>query len=353
MKNRNLLFHMASTALAIAISLIITFIIIFMVSDDPGTAIRAFVTGPLQSKRLIGSIFTTAIPICFTGLAVCIMFQASMFNMCAEGSFFLGALAAAGVANAVSFPGILGVVVPVLAGGAAGAVVCLIPAVLKAKLGASEMVSSLMLNYVALYLGLYILNVFLRDKDFGALASHQLPVNSKLPKIFAGTSLHMGVVIVILCIVLMYLFVFKTSLGAKIRILGQNTEFARYTGIKVSGMIILSQIIGGMIAGIGGSVEIMGMYGRFQWTALPGYGWDGIILAILARNKPQFVPLAAIFLSYLRVGASCMASSADVPKELISVIQAIMIMLVTAGALLKGLKQKMVIKEALANGTDI
>lgn len=352
MKKNNLIFNMATTALAIIISLLITFIIILLVSKDPGKAIDSFLLGPLQSKRLIGSILTTAIPICFTGLAVSIMFQASMFNMGAEGSFFLGALAAAGTATAINLPGILGIIVPILVGGAIGAIVCAIPALLKAKWGASEMVSSLMLNYVILYLGLYILNGFMRDKDFGALASYPLPENSKLPRIIQGTSLHAGVFILILLIILSYLVIFKTSIGMKIRMLGKNQEFAKYSGIKVGGVIILSQLIGGMIAGIGGSVEIMGMYGRFQWTSLPGYGWDGIILAILARNKPQFIPVAALFLSYLRVGASAMASNADVPKELIIVIQALMIMLVTAGALLKRLKQKVVIREALTSGSD-
>ncbi|TAH64704.1 MAG: ABC transporter permease, partial [Anaerolineaceae bacterium] len=197
----------------------------------------------------------------------------------------------------------------------------------------------------------YILR-FLRDRDFGALASYPLPQNSKLPRIIQGTSLHAGIFIVILLIVLSYVFIFKTSIGMKIRMMGRNQEFAKYAGIKVGGVVLLSQLIGGMIAGIGGSVEIMGMYGRFQWTSLPGYGWDGIILAILARNKPQYIPVAALFLSYLRVGASAMASNADVPKELIIVIQSIMIMLVTASALLKRLKQKIVIKEALTSGAD-
>ncbi len=352
MKKNNLIFNMATTALAIIISLLIAFVIIFLVSEDPARAIESFLLGPLQSKRLIGSIFTTAIPICLTGLAVSIMFQASMFNMGAEGGFFLGALAAAGTATSINLPGILGIIVPVLVGGLVGAVVCAIPAFLKVIWGASELVSSLMLNYVALYLGLYILNGFMRDKSFGALASYPLPANSKLPRIIQGTSLHAGIFVVILLIVLSYIFIFKTSTGMKIRMLGQNQEFARYSGIKVGGVVLLSQLIGGMIAGIGGSIEVMGMYGRFQWTSLPGYGWDGIILAILARNKPQFIPVAALFLSYLRVGASAMASSADVPKELITVIQAIMIMLVTAGALLKSLKQKLVIKEALTSGTD-
>ncbi|NLL73914.1 MAG: ABC transporter permease [Clostridiales bacterium] len=352
MKKNNLIFNMATTALAIVISMMIAFAIIFLVSEDPARAIESFLLGPLQSKRLIGSIFTTAIPIAFTGIAVSIMFQASMFNMGAEGSFFLGALAAAGAATSFNLPGILGIIIPILVGGLTGAIICSIPAFLKIKWGANELVSSLMLNYVTFYLGLYILNNFIRDKNFGALASHPLAQNNKLPRIVQGTSLHAGIYVVILLIVLSYLLIFKTSIGMKIRMLGQNPEFARYSGIKVGGVVIFSQLIGGMIAGIGGSVEIMGMYGRFQWTSLPGYGWDGIILAILARNKPQFVPLAALFLSYLRVGASAMASNAEVPKELITVIQSIMIMLVTANALLKSFKQKMVVKEALTNGTN-
>lgn len=352
MKNKNLVFSTATTALAIMISLLIAIIIIFAVSQEPGKAVSSLLLGPLQSKRLIGSIFTTAIPICFTGLAVCIMFQASMFNMCAEGSFFLGAIGAVAVATKINLPGVLGVIVPILVGGAVGSLLCFIPAILKAKWGASEMVSSLMLNYVALYLGLYLLNVFLRDPSFGALASYQLPENTRLGKFIPGTSIHVGIFLAAAFIILCYILIYKTALGTKIRTLGQNQNFAKYTGIKVGGVIILSQVIGGAIAGIGGSVEVMGMYARFQWTSLPGYGWDGVILAILARNKPQYIPIAAIFLSYLRVGASTMASNTDVPKELIVVIQSIMIMLVTAGALLKGMKQKAVIKEVLANGSD-
>ena len=351
MKKKNLLFSSATTALAIIISLGIALVIIAFVSEAPGQAIFSLLLGPLQSKRLIGSIFTTAIPICFTGLAVCIMFQASMFNMCAEGSFFLGAIAAAWAATRVSMPGILGVLFPILAGGIVGAALCLIPALLKAKLDASEMVSSLMLNYISLYLGLYLLNNFLRDQSFGALASEKLPASAKLGKIISGTAVHGGLFIAVIFIILCYLLVFKTSLGYRIRVYGQNPVFAKYTGMKVGGIIVISQILGGMTAGIGGSVELLGMYERFQWTSLPGYGWDGVILAILARNKPQYVPLAAIFLSYLRVGASSMASNTDVPKELITVIQSIMIMLITAEALLKGLKQKNIIEEALANET--
>lgn len=349
MKNRDGIFSAATTGFAILISLSIAIIIILFVSNEPGNAVYALLLGPLQSKRLIGSIFTTAIPISFTGLAVCIMFQASMFNMCAEGSFFIGAICAAAGATRLSLNGIFAIIVPILLGAAAGALICLIPALLKALFNASEMVSSLMLNYIALYFGLYMLNFHLRDQSFGALASERLPEGSKLNKIIAGTSLHSGIFLVIIFVVICYLFIFKTKTGHKIRVYGQNATFAKYVGVNAAGVIFLSQILGGAIAGVGGSVEIMGMYERFQWTSLPGYGWDGIILAILARNKPQYIPLAAVFLAYLRVGASTMASNTDVPKELIVVIQSIMIMLVTANALLRGIKQKITIKEAMTN----
>ena len=194
------------------------------------------------------------------------------------------------------------------------------------------------------------MNTYVRDDTFGALASNKLPENSILVKCVPGTAIHVGVILAIILVVLCYLFIYKTKAGYEIRVMGQNAKFAKYTGISVSGAIILSQVLGGAIAGLGGAVEVMGMYARFQWTSLPGYGWDGVIIAILARNKPQYVPLAAVFLAYLRVGANVMARVSDVPSEIITVIQAVMIMLVTANALLGRMKQKTVEKEVLANG---
>ena len=132
MSRKNVLFSSVTTILAIVISLLLAILIIFFVSEDPGAAISSLLLGPLQSKRLIGSIFTTAIPICFTGLAVCLMFQASMFNMCAEGAFFLGALTTASVSTVFPIPGVFGIVISVIAGGAVGVILCFIPAILKA-----------------------------------------------------------------------------------------------------------------------------------------------------------------------------------------------------------------------------
>ncbi|MEG1515782.1 MAG: ABC transporter permease [Clostridia bacterium] len=335
---RNFTFSTITTLLAVGIALGLAIALIFLVSKQPGEAIYQFLIGPFASKRQMGNILTTASTISFTGVAVCIMFQASMFNMAAEGACFLGGLACAGVATMFDLPPVLSIVLPMLAGVLIGALVGFVPGILRAKLNANEMVSSLMLNYVALYLGLYVLKNYLIDRSAGQVATAKLP---------QGTSVHTGVIIVLFVIALAYLFLYKTRQGHNLRVYGQNADFARYTGVGVSGIILSSQVLGGAIAGLGGSVEIMGMYQRFQWTALPGYGWDGIIIAILARNKPQYVPLAALFIAYLRTGANCMNTYADVPKELITVIQSIMIILVTAAGLTGRLKQKIAVKEAM------
>jgi len=338
-----------TTLLAVAIALGLALILIVAVSADPGGAIYQFLLGPFSSKRQLGNILTTAATTSFTGVAVSIMFQASMFNMAAEGACYLGALAGAIVATSLRLPPFLAIAIPMLAGALVGGLVGAIPGILRAKLNANEMVSSLMLNYALLYFGMYVLKNFFIDKTAGQVATSKLPAASRLSNLIKGTGVHSGVVMVVFVIVLAFIFLYKTRSGHNLRVYGQNPAFARYTGIGVGGVIVYSQVLGGAIAGLGGAVETMGMYQRFQWTALPGYGWDGIIIAILARNKPQFVPLAALFIAYLRTGANCMNTYADVPKELITVIQAIMMILVTASTLTGGLKQRMAIKEALSN----
>jgi simple sugar transport system permease protein len=350
LQNKNLWFSSATTILAVIISLVIAFLLIVIFSENPAKSISDLLTGPLSSKRNFGNVISMSATFIFTGIAISIMFQASLFNVAAEGAFFMGAMFAAAAATMWDLPVGLALIVPMLIGALTGAVICFIPGLLKAKFNADELVSSLMLNYIVLYLGLYLLNTYIRDPKFGALASYQLPPTSKIANLIQGTSVNWGVTIAVLLIVLSYIFLYKTKTGYSIRILGQNKEYANYSGIKVAKIIIISQLVGGAVAGLGGAVEVMGMYSRFQWTALPGYGWDGVIVAILAGNKPQLVPIAAIFLAYLRIGANVMARSGDVPSELITVIQGIMIILVTASALLNHIKKKVIIKEALADG---
>lgn len=349
MEKRNNFFQIATTLIAVTISLLLACIIILFVSAEPLNAISTLLFGPIRSLRNFGNIIELMTTFMFTGLAISIMFQAGQFNVSVEGAFFLGGLISGGLISTLTLPGPITFIVAVTGGVLAGAIVTSIPGVLKAKFGASELVSSLMMNYVALYFGLFLLNNVFRDHSFGMLATHKIPKKYKLPVIVPGTRIHLGFILVVILIIVVTLFLFRTKTGYQIRSVGENTTFSKYTGVKIGKTVFLAQLLGGIIAGLGGTSEILGMYSRFQWTSLPQYGWDGVIVALLAGEKPQNVPLAAFFLAYLRIGSDLMARATDVPTELIIIIQAVIILLVTASALLSKFKQRSTVKEVIGD----
>ena len=336
------------TVLAILIAFAITFIIIIFVSEQPLEAIGKMMFGPIKSVRLFGNVIDLMIPLIFTGVGVAIMFSANQINLGIEGSFHIGGLVGGVIALLLPLPSVIHPIVAIICGGIAGALITAIPALLKVKTNASVIVSSLMLNFIVLFFANYILNYYLRDPDAGAISSHLLPDTSKLIILFSGTSIHFGLIIALVVAVLGYLFLFKTKLGYMIRVTGQNQNFAKYAGINIVVVIIASQLIGGMIGGIGGAVQLLGMYRRFSWLVLLGYGWDAIIVTTLAKNNPLYVPFAAFFLAYLRVGTDIMARTTDVSPEIVSIVQAIIIVLIVAEKFLAKYKHRMVSKEAKA-----
>ncbi|KUK15620.1 MAG: ABC-type uncharacterized transport system, permease component [Petrotoga mobilis] len=344
--NRESKFEVIRTLTAIFIAFLLAFIIILLVSEEPIHTFFMFTTGPFDSLRHVGNIVEAAIPLMFTGLAIAIMFKANQFNLAVEGAFFIGGVAATIAAINFKLPPVIHPMIAITFGAVAGAIVCLIPALLKVKFNASELVSSLMLNYIFFQIGIYIINYFLRDPYAGAMMSYKFQENAKLATLIPKTRIHMGLIISVVCIILMYLFQYKTKWGYALRMTGHNKNFAEYSGINTSFVIIYSQLLGGLIAGIGGATEILGMYNRFMWQALPQYGFDGVIVAIIARNNPLFIPLGAFFLAYLRIGADIMSRYSDVPSEMVAVIQAIVLVLIAAQGFLEKYRHKTILKEA-------
>ena len=338
-------FEMLRFSAAVGIAVLLSFIIIVLVSREPFAALRNLFLGPLSSWRRFGNVIELAITLTFSGLAVSVMFSANQFNMGAEGSFYAAGAVAAMTALAIPLPPVLHPFTAIVLGAITGAIVCAIPALLKARWGASELVSSLMLNYVFFYFTRYFVNTVFKDPDSGYVSTYLLPLSAKLPRIVAGTRIHAGLFIVLLAVIVTVIFIRRTTWGYALIQTGRNPAFAGYSGINTGAVLIYSQLIGGSIAGIGGAVEILGMYDRFQWQNLPGYGFDGVIVAILAKNKPQFVPLAAFLLSYIRIGADRMSTATDVTSEMVAIIQGIIIMLVAAQAFMSRRRQKMLVKE--------
>ena len=368
-KKRALRFTVVRSFIAILIALLVASLLIFVSAkgetfsdkiDATGAALKQMLVGPLfrfgkngtrfEAKRF-ADILAAMIPTTFTGLAVCIMFAANQFNLGAEGGIMLGAFVSALVAIYVPMPAGLHAVVAVLIAGAAVAIMMLLPGLLKAKLNVSEMVCSLMLNYIIMYIIKYVMNTYLADKSKGQIMTFPFLESSRIAPIinntvFSGAKLTWGFIIAMLTVVLCGLFMYRTRWGYAVRMIGINKEFSMYSGMNVPFVIVLSQVIGGFLAGAGGGIEMLGRYQTFSWSALPGYGWTGITIAILAGNNPWMVPLAAFFMAYLSKGCDLMATYAKVPAQLIDIVQGVIFVFFAAEQFLSGYRQKLVVKTA-------
>ncbi|HPY33847.1 MAG TPA: ABC transporter permease [Anaerolineaceae bacterium] len=353
---RLFLFNFLRGAAAILLALLVATVFIFLSSKQPLTSLKYLLLGPVISFKSTGAVFNTTsfltllaamIPTIFSGLAVCVMFSANQFNLAGEGVIMLGAFVGGLLGIYLKLNTGLHQVVCVLVAAVVGGLIMLIPALLKVKLGASEMVTSLMLNYVIMFVILHFLNFTFADRSKGATQSFPFQATAKIPEIVAnGTKLTWGLVIALVFVVIIALFMYRTKWGYAIRMIGINQAFAQYSGIQVGAIIVLSQVVGGILAGMGGSIEMLGRYNTFIWRELPGYGWLGITIAILAKNNPIFVPVAALFIAYLDKGCQLMAINSDVPFEMIDIIQASIFLFFAAEQFLAKYRQRIVVRIA-------
>lgn len=333
---------------SILISLVIAAIIIFAVADDPLLALNKFLLGPFSTKRNFFNVIETMIPLVFCGLAINVMHKSGLFSMVADSSFYFAGVTAASIAIACPMPNILHQIVILAAAMAVGGVIGVIPVLIKRKTGANELVISLMMNYIFFNLGYWLIRNFFLDTTNGAF-SVNFQKTASLGKILKGTNTHYGLFIMIAAVVLIWILMDKSKFGRELQITGSNENFARYAGIKIGGVVIGSQLIGGMLAGLGGGVEMIGMYTKFQWITSQTYVWDGILINLLAGTRPLMIPVSAFFISYIRIGALVMSRSAEVDSEIVAIIQGIMIMLIASERFLYKMKKNKEEREALQN----
>lgn len=337
--NREKSFNVLRTVVAMVIALLAAFVVILLVSDQPLESVKLFVLGPFSKVRYLGNIVEAAIPLIFSGLAMSVVFQASQFNLGAEGIFYISGSVISLIAIWVPLPGGVHQLVIILVGAVVGALVMLIPGILKAKFGASELVSSLMMNSILLGLGSYLMSEVLQD-PMASNGSYPYAETAAMPVLVKGTKIHAGVLIALLCVVLVYFFLYRTKWGYEIRMLGKNSKFAEYSGINTVKVIILAHLVSGALSGVGGAVESISMHTRFEWTSLPGYGFNGAMIAMLANNNPISVIFAALFVAYLSTGADIVARLSDVPTEMVVILQSLIILLMAAERFLHSFRQR-------------
>jgi simple sugar transport system permease protein len=307
--------------------------VVAVLSDEPANAVWTFLTGSLDGRFQFGTTLARATPYLFTGAALALAFRVGVFNLGAEGQLYLGAAAGTWLAVSLDTPGPLTVVAACAAGALAGGIWGAIPGWLRARHGANEIVLTLMLNFVAILFVSWLVSNPLADPGRpGFPQSESIPDAARLPRLLSPSTLHLGIVVGAVVCVLAHLLVTRTARGFELRTAGQNPEFARYVGMRPERSILFGMVLSGSVAGLGGAVHILGDQLRLLDGFSPGYGFIGILVALLARNHLLAVPLAAVFYAWLVSGAQVMEETTDVPREAVSVVQGVLFLLVTASA---------------------
>ncbi len=281
---------------------------------------------------------TTATPYIFAGLAVALGFRCGLFNIGAEGQFFIGALASAWVGYSLSgVPWYLHLPLALLAGAVAGAVWAAIPGYLKAATGAHEVVNTIMMNWIAFRLSDWLLNGPMKAAGHRPVTP-VIEKSAELPRLFPEPlRFNAGFFLALAIAALVYWLLFKTTLGFEIRAVGANPDAARYAGMNIRRNFVLAMALSGMLAGLAGTSQVLGVDHWVGQGFSAGYGFDSIALALLGKSHPLGVVLAALLFGFLRSGATSMQSLAGIPIDIISVIQGLVIIFVAAPAIVRAL----------------
>ena len=340
--------------LALAIGLSLGFILTCFVSKDPINSYKAFLFGPFSQLNRIGDWLEESITLVFLGLAVAIVFSAKQFYIGVEGQMVLAALVAGAVALYAPFPPVIRIILAFIAGTVMGFIWGVIPAYVKAYLNASELVSSLMMNTIALKLFEYLLGTYLQLPKVSGIMSELLPKEARLPSFIPKlpflaethalwtkqTSVSVMVYIAIAAVLVAYLLLYKTPFGYELRMVGSNNKFARYGGVNVKRTIMLAITVSGIFAGLAGVHLALGIHYRIVQNMSAGLGFEGVNIAILSFNNPLIVPFASLLYGYLRAGADVMERTSDVSRELVTIVQAAVLLLITAERLLPVIQQR-------------
>ena len=317
---------------AILAALLVGSILIRLGQSDPIEAYSALFSGAFLEYHGFATTLVKMSPMLFAGLAVAVPLRAGQFNIGAEGQIYLGALFATFAALYVPhfLPGWLHIVVCSLAGMVGGGLWGLIPGYLKAYHNVNEVIVTLLMNYIGINLVSYFVSGPMLAEGAPYPYSDEIREELWLPHILPRTDAHLGVVIGIIFALLLYYAFRRTSLGLSLATVGHNPAAARYAGISVRRYIISSLAFGGALAGLAGAYEVLGLKYRLFHMFSAGYGFDGIVVALLAEGNPLLVTAAALFLGGLRSGANIMQRTVGVPTTVVEAIQGLVVIFVAA-----------------------
>jgi general nucleoside transport system permease protein len=314
-------------------------VLLWLAGADPIAAYGVMVAGAVGGSRQITETLLKTGPLLLMGLGLLVAFRGRVWNIGGEGQYFMGALAGTvvGLAFQERWPALLLIPAMLLAGALGGALWAGLATLLKIKQGINEIITTLMLNYIAEFTVLYLARVPLKDPESFLPQSAQLVGAARLPTLF-GSRVHIGILLALLLLPLVYLLLWKTPLGFRIRAIGSNQNVARYAGMNVIWGVAFALMFSGALAGLTGAIEVSALHSRLKDGLSGGYGFTAILVALLGRLHPVGVLFAALFFAALSIGAQSMHSIYGIPIALAQVIQGLIVLFVLAADAIARLK---------------
>ena len=339
-KRFNTGYKIAVIILSILVAMLIGAVILIAIGADVLKTYMVILTEPLKNKIGITEVLLRMIPLTIVALGITVAYRSGIINIGAEGQMAMGILATTAIA--LLFPNLpSAVLIPfaILAGALGGAFWGFIPGFLKAKLEVSELLSTVMLNYIAAQFYTFFLRGPMLDPaeltmGSGTPQSMRLTRNIDLTRLIPGTRLHSGIFIAIALAVLIYFLLWKTSYGFKMRAAGAQERAARYGGINVPKYLIIAMAISGAFAGMAGAIEIAGVHRRAIEGVTSGYGFSGIVVALFGGLHPAGILPAAFFFGLLLYGADMTQRLVGVPANMVQVLQGVIILVIVSSKMI-------------------
>ncbi|WP_417147564.1 ABC transporter permease [Paratractidigestivibacter faecalis] len=333
--------------ISVLLALVVGGIVIACLGKNPIQGYALLFSGSLGTPQKFASSLVSACPLIFTALAAAFAYRCGVFNLGGEGQFIMGAVSAIVFLLVTGIEGIAGTVLAILVGTVVGALWAALPGIMKITRGLNEMITSIMLNYVAtLFMGFIYTNAF---RDGGNPQTPSVADSVMLAKI-PGFRIHTGVILAIVLGLVVAYVISKTSFGFKIRAVGLNPLASKVNGFNVKFLVVAAFVISGAIAGMGGAVELLGKQYRLMSGFGSGFGFDGVAIALIAQLNPLASLLVAIFFGALTTGASSMQVGIMVPTAIVEIIRALIIIFSVAGVALIKLPKIQALIQQMGSG---
>jgi len=337
----NSIVFISGTAVILFASLIFAVSLIFLLSSNPLEAIKYFFIGPFLNTYSLGNMIDAAVPLIFSGLGIAVAFKASLFNLGGEGQIYTGAVITTVICLILPNLGSVGgPVTGLLAGGVAAGLLAALSGYLKVKWNVDNMISSFLLSGVIIYIVDYLITGVFDDPSSSLLATPYINSRYFLLPVLEPSTLSISIYFALFAALFIYILLYRTRWGYELNMCGLNREFARYGGINVSSYVTIPLFLSGMLHGLGGGLAVLGTYHLSIKGFTSGIGWNGIAVALLAKNNPLGVIPAALFFTYVNAGAKAAMLNSDVSYELAAVVEAFVFFFITARLIFRVIRKR-------------